>query len=64
MASDTNRMEIVNEILKSDYGSLDEVPDEGLHRVCLILQISKILRENPDIAVFICRKGDIQEGSQ
>lgn len=62
--ADANVMGAVNEILKSDYASLDEVPDEGIFRVYLILQISAILREHPNYAVFICRKGDIQEESQ
>lgn len=61
MASDVNLMKAVNEILGSDHGTLNEVPDEGIFRVYLILQISKILRENPDFAVFTCRQGDIRE---
>lgn len=64
MTDDSDLMKTVNEILESEYASLDEVPDEGIFRVYQILQISAILLEHPDYAVFTCRPGDIREGPQ
>jgi hypothetical protein len=57
--SDSHILKAINEILHTKHTTLDGVTLKELNRVCLILRISQILDEHPEMAVFVCKPNEV-----
>lgn len=47
-------LKVCNTILGQSYSNLSEVSDDQLRRVCIIMEITCILTQYPDVQVFLC----------
>lgn len=53
---------LINDVLKSQYKMIDDVPINKLQRAWMLLRINQILYEHPEIKIFACRPSDQPEG--
>jgi hypothetical protein len=46
---------LINDILKSQYKTVDDIPSDKLQRAWMILRINQILHEHPEKKIFLSR---------